>query len=95
MSKDLSDADKRFLEFLNDGERLLFLAIEQMNKKTYFTFDAKTTEAHTYKLTEEEKARFKHLPTPCAVIGFKPKNINSGAALDKITSKRQNYFTQI
>lgn len=32
-SKDLMDADKRFLEFLNDGERLLLLAIEQMNKK--------------------------------------------------------------
>lgn len=51
MSKDLADADKRFLEFLNDGERLLLLAIEQMNKKTYFTFDTKTTEAWTYKLT--------------------------------------------
>lgn len=32
-SKDLMDADKRFLEFLNDGERLLLLAIEQMNKR--------------------------------------------------------------
>ena len=32
-SKDLRDADKRLLEFLNDGERLLLLAIEQANKK--------------------------------------------------------------
>lgn len=54
-------------------------------KKTYFTFEAKTTEAWTYKLTEEEKARFKHLPTTCSVIGFKPKNINSEA-----TTKTQN-----
>lgn len=47
------------------------------DKKISFTFDAKTTEAWTYKLTEEEKDMFKHLPTPCAVIGFKPKTINS------------------
>ena len=33
ISKDLMEANKRFLEFLNDGERLLLLAIEQMNKK--------------------------------------------------------------
>lgn len=33
ISKDLRDADKRFLEFLNDGERLLLLAIEQSHKK--------------------------------------------------------------
>lgn len=33
ISKDLVDADKRFLEFLNDGERLLLLAIEQSHKK--------------------------------------------------------------
>ena len=32
-SKDLVDADKRLLEFLNDGERLLLLAIEQSHKK--------------------------------------------------------------
>ena len=52
------------------------------DKNPCFTFDAKTTESWTYKLTEEEKARFEHLPTPCAVIGFKPKNINSGAYLE-------------
>lgn len=34
ISKDLADADKRFLEFLNDGERLLLLALEQANKKS-------------------------------------------------------------
>lgn len=34
ISKDLVDADKRFLEFLNDGERLLLLALEQGNKKS-------------------------------------------------------------
>ena len=33
ISKDLVDADKRFLEFLNDGERLLLLAIEESHKK--------------------------------------------------------------
>lgn len=33
ISKDLVEADKRFLEFLNDGERLLLLALEQGNKK--------------------------------------------------------------
>ena len=33
ISKELMDADKRFLDFLNDGERLLLLAIDQMNKK--------------------------------------------------------------
>lgn len=46
------------------------------NNKPCFTFDTKTTEGWTYKLTEEEYARFKHLPTPCAIIGFKPKNNN-------------------
>lgn len=51
-----------------------------MKHKTSFTFDAKTTEEWTYTLTEEEKDRFKHLPTPCAVIGFKPKN--SGAHIE-------------
>lgn len=35
ISKDLVDADKSFLEFLNDGERLLLLAIEQMNKSNW------------------------------------------------------------
>ena len=55
------------------------------DKKTSFTFDVKKTEEWTYKLTEEEYARFKHLPTPCAIIGFKPKNINSD-----ITTKTQN-----
>lgn len=59
--------------------------IMSKDKKTYFTFEAKTTEAWTYKLTEEEKARFKHLPTPCAIVGFKPKNINSDT-----TTKTQN-----
>lgn len=44
------------------------------NNKPCFTFDTKTTEGWTYKLTEEEYARFKHLPTLYAVIGFKPKN---------------------
>lgn len=44
------------------------------DKKISLTFDVKKTEGWTYKLTEEEYARFKHLPTPCAVIGFKPKN---------------------
>ena len=34
ISKDLVEADKRFLEFLNDGERLLLLALEQANKKS-------------------------------------------------------------
>lgn len=29
ISKDLVDADKRFLELLNDGERLLLLALEE------------------------------------------------------------------
>lgn len=33
ISKDLVDADKRFLEFLNDGECLLLLAIEESHKK--------------------------------------------------------------
>ena len=49
------------------------------DKKVSFTFDVKKTEEWTYKLTEEEYDRFKHLPTPCAIIGFKPKNINSEA----------------
>lgn len=31
ISKDLMDADKRFLDLLNDGERLLLLAIEQVS----------------------------------------------------------------
>lgn len=44
-----------------------------IDKNTYFTFESKTTEAWTYKLTEEEYDKFKHLPTPCAIIGFKPK----------------------
>ena len=43
------------------------------DKKPCFKFDVKTTESWTYKLSEEEYARFKHLPTPCAIIGFKPK----------------------
>ena len=34
ISKDLMDADKRFLELLNDGERLLLLALEQANNKS-------------------------------------------------------------
>lgn len=55
------------------------------NKNTYFTFDVKKTEGWTYNLTEEEYDRFKHLPTPCAIIGFKPKNINS-----EETTKTQN-----
>ena len=33
ISKDLVEADKKFLELLNDGERLLLLALEQGNKK--------------------------------------------------------------
>lgn len=33
ISKDLADADKMFLEFLNDGERLLLLAIEESHKR--------------------------------------------------------------
>ena len=32
ISKDLIDANKSFWEFVNDGERLLLLAIEEMNK---------------------------------------------------------------
>lgn len=54
-----------------------------MKHKTSFTFDAKTTEEWTYTLTEEEKDRFKHLPTPCAVIGFKPKNSGSRIEITK------------
>ena len=27
------DSNKSFLEFVNDGERLLLIAIEEMNKK--------------------------------------------------------------
>lgn len=46
------------------------------DKNISFTFDVKKTEGWTYKLTEEEYARFKHLPKPCAIIGFKPKNNN-------------------
>ncbi len=53
------------------------------DKKISFTFDVKKTEGWTYKLTEEEYARFKHLPTPCAIIGFKPKNINSDVDVDE------------
>lgn len=48
--------------------------VENKNNMS-ITFDTKTTEEWTYELTEEEKDRFKHLPTPCAVIGFKPKFI--------------------
>ena len=33
VSKELVDADKRLLDFLNDGERLLLLAIEESHKK--------------------------------------------------------------
>lgn len=33
ISKDLVEADKRLIEFLNDGERLLLLAIEEGRKK--------------------------------------------------------------
>lgn len=36
-----------------------------------------------YTLTEEEKDRFKHLPTPCAVIGFKSKNSRSHIEITK------------
>ena len=36
ISKGLVDADKSFLEFVNDGERMLLLAIEEMNKKPSF-----------------------------------------------------------
>jgi hypothetical protein len=46
------------------------------DKNISFTFDTKTTEGRTYKMTEEEYSRFKHLPTPCAIVGFKPKNNN-------------------
>ena len=64
------------------------------DKKPCFTFDAKTTESWTYKLTEEEYSRFKHLPTPCAVIGFKPKIINSDVNLNKNDGFRQDELTQ-
>jgi hypothetical protein len=50
--------------------------VTNKDKKISFTFDVKKTEGWTYKLTEEEHARFKHLPTPCGIIGFKPKNNN-------------------
>ena len=60
------------------------------DKKPCFTFDTKTTEAWTYKLSEEEYARFKHLPTPCAIIGFKPKNINSDINSNETSIKTQN-----
>lgn len=60
-----------------------FKWVESKNNKSHFTFDAKTTEEWNYKLTEEEKDRFKHLPTPCAVIGFKPKNINYNIKITK------------
>ena len=33
ISKDLIDVDKRFWELLNDGERIMLLVIEEMNKK--------------------------------------------------------------
>ena len=33
--------------------------------------------------TIEEYTRFKHLHTPCAVIGFKPKNVNSDIDIDE------------
>ena len=36
ISKGLMDVDKSFLEFVNDGEHLLLLAIEEMNKKPSF-----------------------------------------------------------
>ena len=36
ISKGLMDADKSFLEFVNDGERLLLFAIEEINKKPSF-----------------------------------------------------------
>lgn len=36
ISKGLMDSNKSFLEFVNDGERLLLLAIEEMNKKPSF-----------------------------------------------------------
>lgn len=47
--------------------------MKTIDKNISFTFDVKTTESWTYKLSEGEYARFKHLPTPCAIIGFKPK----------------------
>lgn len=59
------------------------------DKKPCFTFDTKTTEGWTYKLTEEEKGRFKHLPTPCAVIGFKPKNSESRIEITKDVRRRR------
>jgi hypothetical protein len=64
------------------------------NKNTYFTFDVKKTEGWTYNLTEEEYDRFKHLPTPCAVIGFKPKTINSDEDLNKNDGFIQYEITQ-
>ena len=36
ISKGLMDSNKSFLEFVNDGERLLLFAIEEMNKKPSF-----------------------------------------------------------
>lgn len=57
--------------------------VQSVEEKTHFTFDVKTTEGWTHKLTEEEYARFKHLPTPCAVIGFKPKNTGSHIEITK------------
>ena len=36
ISKGLMDSNKSFLEFVNDGERLLLIAIEEMNKKPSF-----------------------------------------------------------
>ena len=59
-------------------------------KKISLTFKTKTTEAWTYKLSEEEYARFKYLPTPCAVIGFKHKNVNSDVDSDTTNVKTQN-----
>lgn len=53
------------------------------DKNPCFKFDVKTTESWTYKLSEEAYARFKHLPTPCAIIGFKPKNIMTSIKITK------------
>lgn len=60
------------------------------DKKISLTFDVKKTKEWTYKMTEEEYDRFKHLPTPCAIIGFKPKNINSNLYSDGTPNKTQN-----
>lgn len=60
------------------------------DKKPCFTFETKTTEAWTYKLSEEEYTRFKHLPTPCAITGFKHKNVNSDINSNETSIKTQN-----